>query len=171
MPPLLKRLRTRASERLDRAAIGTQQPAGSEPAELPDGKPSARERGKMRRRLRQLAKLRRALLLDLGALTFEMHRQQRHDPALIERRAKEAIAVDAEARGLAHALDEDLPVEDVLAAGIARTCAGCGAIQAADARYCSACGTAVGEQPEASSSQPSNDDVGRVTPPWAKELG
>ena len=155
MPPFLKRIRTHTSERIDHAAIGTSPPAGSDPASATRAqKPSARERGTMRRRMRELAKLRRALLLDLGALSFEMHRQQRHDPALVERAAKQAIVVDAEARALAHALDEDLLFDDLLAAGIAARCANCDAILAADARYCSACGTAVGAQPTAPAPQP-----------------
>ena len=192
MPPFLKRIRTRTSERLDRAAVGTSQPAGSEPAAAPSaGKPSARERGAMRRRLRRLARMREAMLLDLGALTFEMHRQERQDPALIKGKVKEALAVDAEARALAEALDHELPFTDLVASGIAGTCAQCDAILAADARYCSSCGTAAGtpqaapatpEQPVAPAAvapaAPTPDagngraaqNGGRAPAPWAEDL-
>lgn len=174
MPPFLNRIRTRTSERLDRAAVGTQQPAGSEPAPPASAqKPSARERGTMRRRLRRLARMREAMLVDLGALTFEMHRQERQDPALIESKAKEALAVDAEARALAQALDEELPFTDVVASGIAGTCANCEAILPADARYCSSCGTPVGAQPAApapTDAAAGNGHGSRAAAPWAEDL-
>lgn len=155
MPPILNRLRKRTSERIDRAAAGSPHPAGAEPPSTESAaRPSARERGVMRRRLRKLARLRQAMLLDLGAISFEMHRQAKHDPSLIERKAQQALALDAEARALADALDRELPLSDVVASGIAGTCASCEAIVASDARYCSACGTPVGETPA-----PSHDDA------------
>ena len=58
----------------------------------------------MRRRLRRSRRMRDSLLTELGALVMEMHRQRRHDPALVERKANEALFVDREARGLARAL-------------------------------------------------------------------
>src|SRR2546423_14915042 len=62
-------LSTRLRKRVDRAAQGTDVPAGIERGDAaatasPTG---SRERGRMRRRLRELRRLREAQLLELGA--------------------------------------------------------------------------------------------------------
>ena len=103
-------------------------------------KPTARERGRMRRRLRQQRRMREALLLDLGALVFELHRQARREPELLQAKAAELTAVDQEVRALSHALDSGQPLHELVAAGIAGSCASCGSLLSTDARYCSACG-------------------------------
>jgi hypothetical protein len=103
-------------------------------------KPSARERGRMRRRLRQQRRMREALLLDLGALVFELHRQGRREPELLQAKAAELSAVDQEVRALAHALDAGQTLLELVATGIAGSCGNCGSLLSTDARYCSACG-------------------------------
>ena len=60
----------------------------------------------MRRRLRRQRQVREALLLDLGALVFELHRHGRREPELLQAKAAELSAVDAEVRALADALEE-----------------------------------------------------------------
>jgi hypothetical protein len=105
---------------------------------------SARERGAMRRRLRRLRRRREAMLLELGALVFEMHRRGRKDPALVGRKAEEIRTVDEEAQALAAALDDRRPLMQVVATGIAGACPSCHALVGTDDRYCAACGTAVG---------------------------
>jgi formin 2 len=72
---------------------------------------------------------------------MEMHRQQRHDRALVERKAREALVADREALGLARALGEGHGIAQVVAAGIAGSCHACGSLLGTDDRYCSRCGT------------------------------
>lgn len=103
-------------------------------------RPGARERGRMRRRLRQQRRMREALLLDLGALVFELHRQGRRAPELLQAKAAELGAVDQECRALARALDYDQSVAELVSAGIAGSCGSCGSLLSTDARYCPACG-------------------------------
>jgi hypothetical protein len=54
----------------------------------------------MRRRLRQLRRTREAMLLDLGALVYELHRQGRRAPELLQQKAAELTVVDDELRDL-----------------------------------------------------------------------
>ncbi len=96
----------------------------------------------MRRRLRQQRRMREALLLDLGALVYELHRHGRREPELLQAKAAELTAVDQEVRGLADALDDDESVLTLVAAGIAGSCESCGSLLSTDARYCGACGAA-----------------------------
>jgi hypothetical protein len=84
--------------------------------------------------------MRETLMTELGALVMEMHRQHRHDPALVERKAREALVADREASGLARALGAGQGIHEVVAAGIAGGCYACGALLATDDRFCSRCG-------------------------------
>ena len=102
----------------------------------------ARERGRMRRRLRRQRRMREALLLDLGAIVFELHRQSRREPELLQAKAAELKAVDDEVRALADALDADQGMMQLVAAGIAGSCENCGSLLSTDAHYCGACGAA-----------------------------
>src|SRR3954452_6233447 len=106
------------------------------------GSPGRRERGRMRKRLRRQQRVREALLLDLGALVYELHRQGRREPELLQAKAAELSAVDDEVRALGEALDERQPLAQLVAAGIAGSCPTCGALMTSDARFCSACGRA-----------------------------
>ncbi len=108
------------------------------------GPPGRRERGRMRRRLRRQQRVREALLLDLGALVYELHRQGRREPELLQAKAAELSAVDDEVRALGDALDEREPLAQLVAAGIAGSCETCGALLTSDARFCSTCGTPTG---------------------------
>lgn len=63
------------------------------------------ERGQRRRRLREQLRLREALLLDLGALVYELHRQGRRAPELLQHKAAELTVVDDEVRELQAELD------------------------------------------------------------------
>jgi hypothetical protein len=63
------------------------------------------ERGQTRRRLRERRRVREALLLDLGALVYELHRQGRRAPELLQQKAAERTVVDDEVRELEAALD------------------------------------------------------------------
>ena len=143
MASLLKRLRDRAVAKADELAAGTEQPAGQDPAETESAaatRPTARERGSMRRRLRRLHRTRDALLLELGALVLELHRQGRQDSELVQRKTEELRAIDDEARGLARALDEEQTLAEVVAAGVAGACESCGTLQSRGDRFCAHCG-------------------------------
>jgi hypothetical protein len=103
-------------------------------------KPTALQRGQMRRRLRHQQRIREALLLDLGALVFELHRQGRREPELLQAKAAELTAVDNEVRALAEALEADATLE-MITPGVAGICANCGTLLSTDDRFCPNCGT------------------------------
>jgi hypothetical protein len=94
----------------------------------------------MRRRIRRLRRSRELLLRELGALVVEMHRLERQNPDLVARKAAELAAIDDELRGLRAGLGEGRTVEQVVAAGVAGSCAGCGTLVATDDRFCPNCG-------------------------------
>jgi hypothetical protein len=119
-------------------------PAEGGPGEESRSKPGALERGRMRRRLRRQQRVREALLLDLGALVFELHRQGRREPELLQSKAAELTAVDQEVRVLAEALDADRTMLELVAPGIVGSCETCGALLTSDARFCSSCGAPTG---------------------------
>ena len=87
--------------------------------------------------------MREALLVELGVLVMEMERQGRHDPALVERKAREAAALDAQSRALQWALDSGQTMSQVVAAGIAGSCPACSTLLATDDHFCPRCGTPV----------------------------
>ncbi|MDQ3644797.1 MAG: hypothetical protein M3356_04720, partial [Actinomycetota bacterium] len=133
---------------------GGRSPHGeAESAQPARNRPRARERGRMRRRLREQKRMREALLLDLGALVYELHRHGRREPELLQAKAAELTAVDQEVRGLVEALDANDDVLALVAAGIAGSCERCGSLLSTDARYCGACGApavpAIGGPPQA----------------------
>jgi hypothetical protein len=97
----------------------------------------------MRRRLRQQQRVREALLLDLGALVYELHRLGRRAPQLLQTKAAEVAAVDREVRALADAVGARAKLQ-LVAPGVAGSCPSCGALLLTDARFCSRCGAAVG---------------------------
>jgi hypothetical protein len=141
MASLLRRIRSKA----DTLAAGTEEPAGLEPAEPSARRPTARERGRMRRRLRKLVRLRDAKLRELGGLVLELERLGRENPELVAARTGELRTIDDEARELAAALRDERDLSEVLAAGITGTCSECGALMSTDDRYCARCGTAASE--------------------------
>ena len=102
----------------------------------------------MRRRLRELRRLREAALLELGALVLEAHRQDRDDSPVVGRKAAEAAALDEEARSLAAALGTEGGLDTIVAAGVAGPCPVCGTLASTSARFCSTCGTALDGRPE-----------------------
>lgn len=138
--------RNRAAEKARQAASGGDGPPAGRDPQVP-GEPvqaSTADRGALRKRLRNTRRRRDVVLHELGALVMEMHRQGRHDPALVERKARAAIEVDAEARTLAGALDRNEPLGSLRAAGIAGPCASCGNLLVREDRFCGRCGAAAG---------------------------
>lgn len=98
----------------------------------------------MRRRLRRQQRIREALLLDLGALVYELQRLGRRAPELLHAKAAEVGAVDREVRELGRSLDEGRGLRELVAAGVTGSCGSCGALLSADARFCPRCGTPTG---------------------------
>jgi ribosomal protein L40E len=114
-------------------------PAGQEP--IPD-RPSFRQRGRLRRRLRYLRRVRELGFRDLGGLVFDQHRFNRANPALVEGKLHALGAVDHELRTLEHALDDRRPLTELREPGIS-VCPRCGALHGSEARFCPSCGTPV----------------------------
>jgi SPOR domain len=88
---------------------------------LPDAPDDAPPAGRLRR-------TREALLLELGALVYELHRQGKRAPALLRRKAGELSAVDERLRGAA--ADEPGP----------GACPSCGAETGTGQLVCTNCG-------------------------------
>jgi hypothetical protein len=144
MRPPFRALPKRAAEKARSTAAGSPVPAGQEPP--PPGAeagPSVGDRREMRRRARKAAHLREALVRELGALVAEMNRLGRSNDELVTRKAREIDALDRQLTGLADALGERQTVGQVVLAGIAGSCAGCGTILGTGDRFCSHCGRAV----------------------------
>ncbi len=155
MPPsFLTGLRTRFSERVDRSARGSDVPAGIDRGAEAVAPGGTRERGRMRRQLRELRRLRDAQLVELGALVLEAHRQGREDTPVINSKIREVAATDADARALAAAIGVDADLARVAAAGIAGPCPTCGTLASNSARFCSNCGTPLDGRPDAAPQTP-----------------
>ena len=83
--------------------------------------PGKAEGSQMQRRLRERRRLREEMLLDLGALVYELHRQGKRAPELLQDKAAELSVIDDEVRALEHALggagppepEAEQPTEDV----------------------------------------------------------
>ena len=74
---------------------------------------TARERGQLRRHLRELDSLREERLRDLGGLALEMYRRDRFDRELLWSKAAEIDAIDDEAQLVQRGLDEGLTLDQL----------------------------------------------------------
>jgi len=119
-------------------------PAGAELA--PQG-PSFRDRGKLRRRLRYLRRVRELGFRDLGGLVFDLDRFGKDKPDLVRAKLDALKAIDGELRALESALGDERPVEELHEPGIA-SCAHCGTIHGSEARFCPNCGRPAGSAAE-----------------------
>jgi ribosomal protein L40E len=146
---------TEAQPTVDPGPVTTAPPASQPPptadpptAELPAGqepvpeRPSFRERGRLRRRLRYLRRVRELGFRDLGGLVFDQHKFARINEELVRGKLTALAAVDAELRALEHALDDRRPLTELREPGIS-VCPRCGALHGSDARYCPSCGVPV----------------------------
>jgi hypothetical protein len=88
--------------------------------------------------------VREALLLDLGAIVFELHRQGRREPELVHLKQIELRVVDDEVRGLADALDEGFGLPTLTASGLVARCTACERLMGSRDRFCPACGAEAG---------------------------
>ena len=76
--------------------------------------PGIAEGSQMHRRLRERRRVREDMLLDLGALVYELHRQGRRAPELLQEKAAQLSLVDDEVRALEQALGGVGPEVDEL---------------------------------------------------------
>jgi hypothetical protein len=129
------------------AAPATQpEPAAAETlvAEPATRRPGFRARGRMRRRLRYLRKLRELQARDLGGLVFDLRRFERKRDDLVAQKIDQIRACDDELRALEVALDERRDLRDVREPGIGGTCPRCFAVFGSADRFCANCGAALG---------------------------
>ena len=115
--------------------------AGVDPAAA--ASPSFRDRGRLRRRLRYLRRVRELGFRDLGGLVFDQHRFNRPNEELVRGKLAALQGVDTELRALESLLDDPRPIHELREPGIA-ACARCGALHGTDARFCPSCGVAIG---------------------------
>jgi hypothetical protein len=120
-------------------------PAGIDPTEYADAPAASAPRGKLRRRLRYLRRVRDLLLRDLGGFTFEIRRTVGGAPTeahrkLVESKMNRIEALDAEVRALEGRLGEPHDTAVLREPGIGGTCPECGELYSSDAHYCSRCG-------------------------------
>jgi ribosomal protein L40E len=145
-------------------APGTEVPAGQEP--IPD-RPSFRQRGRLRRRLRYLRRVRELGFRDLGGLIFDQHRFSRVNTTLVDGKLHALVEVDGELRALEHALDDRRPLTELREPGIS-VCSRCGALHGSEARFCPSCGTPVrGARAIAEVGEAVSLPGGHVAPPAA----
>ena len=114
--------------------------AGVDPATT--ASPSFRDRGRLRRRLRYLRRVRELGFRDLGGLVFDQHRFNRPNEELVRGKLAALQGVDTELRALESLLDDPRPIHELREPGIA-ACVRCGALHGTDARFCPSCGVAI----------------------------
>lgn len=118
--------------------------AGTVVAEPAQRRPGFRARGRMRRRLRYLRKLRELQVRDLGGLVFDLRRFERKRDDLVTQKIDQIRACDDELHALEQALDERRDLRDVREPGIGGTCPRCFAIYGSADKFCANCGAAFG---------------------------
>jgi septum formation inhibitor MinC len=121
-------------------------PAGVDPDEILDDRPTSRRRSKLRNRVRLLHKIRELLLRDLGGLVHEIHRmaevsgdRARHE-ALVHTKLERLDRVEHELRDLHELLGKPQGPAVLRVPGVGGTCPGCGELHGSDARFCWNCG-------------------------------
>jgi hypothetical protein len=118
-------------------------PAGAEPADpAAPPKPSFRNRGRLRRRLRFLRRVRELGFRDLGGLVFDQHKFNHPNEELVRGKVAALAAVDGEMRALEEALGETRDITELREPGIT-ACPRCGTLHGSDARFCPSCGLAL----------------------------
>jgi len=117
---------------------------GTTAAEAAPRRPGFRARGRMRRRLRYLRKLRELQVRDLGGLVFDLRRFERKRDDLVAQKIDQIRACDDELHALEQTLNERRDLRDVREPGIGGTCPRCFAIYGSADKFCANCGAAFG---------------------------
>lgn len=112
--------------------------ATEETAAESSSEPSFRERGRMRRRLRYLRRVRELAFRDLGGLVFDLHRFGRAREDLVVAKLDRLADIDTELRALEVALDDRQDVLVLREAGVS-ACPRCGSLHGTDANFCPNC--------------------------------
>jgi hypothetical protein len=115
-------------------------PAGVAAEDVAPAQPSFRDRGRLRRRLRYLRRVRELGFRDLGGLVFDLHRFGRQGDDLVRGKLTALDAVDRELRAIERVLDDRRDIIELREPGIA-ACPRCGALHGSEARFCPSCGT------------------------------
>jgi hypothetical protein len=127
----------------DHVAAHDPLPAGAEP-DLLGERPKVKRKGRARRRLRQVRRVREIYLRDLGGFVFELHRtgggQDERHAAVMGAKLERLAALDAERRELQERLGD--PTGELLLRepGIGGTCPTCGELHGSESRFCANCG-------------------------------
>jgi hypothetical protein len=118
-------------------------PAGAEPADpAAPPQPTFRNRGRLRRRMRFLRRVRELGYRDLGGLVFDQHRFNRPSEDLVRAKVAALGAVDSELRALEDALRDRRHITELREPGIS-ACPRCGTLHGSDANFCPSCGLAL----------------------------
>src|SRR3954451_11419598 len=148
-PPRRRANRPQPAEEASTAAEGQPTearpgvPAGAEPADAAaPPQPTFRNRGRLRRRLRFLRRVRELGFRDLGGLVFDQHKFHRPNEDLVRGKVAALAAVDSELRALEEALGEKRDITELREPGIS-ACPRCGTLHGSDARFCPSCGLAL----------------------------
>lgn len=116
--------------------------AGSVPAGLdgdaPPPSPGFRTRGRVRRRVRYLRRVRELGFRDLGGLAFDLHRFGREGQELLRAKLDALSAVDAELRGLETVLGDRRDYVELREPGVA-ACPRCAVLHGSEANFCPNC--------------------------------
>lgn len=121
-------------------------PAGTDP-DLLGERPDSRRKGRARRRLRHVRRVRELYLRDLGGFVYELHRRggsedERHTAVMLGK-LERLGALDAERADLEERLSDPTGSMLLREPGIGGACPACGELHGSEARFCSACGTPV----------------------------
>lgn len=98
-----------------------------------------RDRGRFRRRLRELRQQRELALRDLGGLIFELHRFKQSRQDLVDKKLETLNEIDQELQGLENTLQAFRIVEELHEPGVS-SCPSCGALHGTSANFCPTCG-------------------------------
>lgn len=140
-PPLQEQQPTVVAPPQPDAPAAAPLPAGLAPEDVAPSRPSFRDRGRLRRRLRYLRRVRELGFRDLGGLAFDLHRFGKRNDELVLGKLAALDAVDRELRAIERVLNERRDIVELREPGVA-ACPRCGALHGSDARFCPQCGIA-----------------------------
>ncbi|MDO9409118.1 zinc ribbon domain-containing protein [Patulibacter sp.] len=127
------------------SAAAAAEPAAQVAPQAVPRKVSVRNRGRMRRRLRYLRRVRELGYRDLGGLVFELRRAGVENEVLVGAKVDALHSIDQELHVLEHGLRDFLSVEELHEPGVS-VCLRCGALHGSDANFCPQCGIRVDQQ-------------------------
>jgi hypothetical protein len=145
-------------------------PAGVDAAEFLGPRPTTRGRGRLRKRLRHVRRVRELLLRDLGGLVYEVHRTgsgQGDGERLVSEKVARLQLLDTEVRDLEGRLDDRSGELLLREPGIGGTCRSCGELFGSEANFCANCGAPVaggpaGDVSDTGGEQPASEQPTRV---------